>query len=140
MGVTDFLQGKDIRPEGVNITLPCLSQHLAEGQAGVQQQCLLILKLVVMSRIVIAAENVEGHGDDIQTGFLIRYRSPGGQLCKTKAVHVFFNHAGTFLGAGQRKQRLVLVRSKNAVQILHDHCEARIIISFLLRQHKCQCF
>ena len=138
--IANFLQSQHIRPERIYIPLASILQQLAESQTGIQQYILLFLlgQLVVMLREIIVTEYIIWHSLNIQAWLLIRYRNPLSQLHKVMAVHVFLYHLIALLGAGHRKQRLILVGGKNSIQILHNHCKAGVIMSLLLRQHQMQ--
>ena len=124
--VADFLQGQHIRPEGIDETGVVLLQQLTESQAGVQQQvCLFpVAHALRIFGIVIVAEDVIRHGLDIQAGTLIRNGNPLCQLDEVMGVHIVLHQLGALLGAGQGKQRFILVAGENPVKILHHHGKA----------------
>ena len=139
--VADLLQRQDIRPERVDIPCICILKKLAERQACIEQKILLDLFRCVLHilRVIVVSEDVVRHRLDIKSRLLIRHRNPLGELDKVMRVHILFDQLRPALRAGKGQQRLIFVVGKNPIQILHDHGEARIIVTFLLRQHRMQC-
>ena len=87
-------------------------------------------------RIIIVAEDIVRHSLDIESRLLVGNRNPLGQRYEVMGIHIVLDQLCTTLGAGQRKQRLILIIGENAIEVLHDHGKARIIMTFLLRKHQ----
>ena len=123
--VADLLERQHIRPERVDVAGILLLEDLAQGQARVEQQVLLLLlrHVFCIFRIIVVAEDVVRHGLDVEARLLVRDRDPLGQLHEVVRVHVLLDELGTALRAGQRQQGLVLIIGKDSVQVLHDHGE-----------------
>ena len=101
--IADFLEGQDIRPEGVDKAFPSLFQQFAQCQARIEQQVLLLLlrHLLCAFRIIVVTENVVRHCLDIKARALVRDRDPFSQLHKVVRIHVFLYKLCTALRAGQ---------------------------------------
>ena len=140
--VPDFLERQHVGPERIDEALLPFLQHPAQFEARVEQQFLTLglRTSLVGFGIVVVAEHVARHGLDIEAGTPVHIRHPFRDLPESLLVHIGPDRLRAARRTGQRQQGLVLVVFKDAVQVLHDHRIARVVMPFLLGKHQIQRF
>ena len=139
-GIADFLEGQDIRPEGIDIAVILFGEQFAQGEAGIEKKIfpLFLAPVLIDLGVIVIAEDVTGHGRDTQAGLFIDVRNPLGHLNEPVLFHVFVDELHAAGGAGHGKQGLFLIMPEGAVEILHHHSKPRIVMPLLLGDHELQ--